>query len=1585
MFGGSRRHRQPNQPLTAATANPNAATAAASAFARRASSSSLSSAAAAAALRSRPTTPINVAEVQTKRTQRRSASVSSHGSQDTRRGLHRSPSQSSMTERTFRSPSPHRAPMTPEDAPPVPTIPDDVRSIMSQSPSHKRATSLQMQPFRVASQKKQEGAGSWFGAAAEGNMANVRTSDALMRVASPESRPGAVSPPSSINFSYPRMPGASPAVSSTVESMTMTVSQRLASPRRPESVNSRTTITSDQSLVYDPNSRRMVPKVDLLAREPSVREAAERPVQKRKKKQQQQGLARSGSHLAKGTVGRVQGSAVVSVGSTPLPAPRQQQQPQVRALTGAPVQKTLQDKPQSKETAVQISVPREAPEPASAPVQASARAPVVSGRSSATVDVGPAYQHSSSSPEVEQPVVQDVRESDGVSILPHSEPRQGAPILGRKPSTVQEESEDELANSEDDAELGQESPTHREVADILRAVPVRSSAPPKQPSLSSESTAVESPVNVSSQTQPSPSQQKQHGSVRNARAQSASPARSARFALGADQLVIRHEPPPRSVSPRKSAMKHSTSPSRGASPSDESSEASGPSHFGSEVTAAEVPMPRKKSVRVSFDDENTKVVGQSTAILELDSSAPPSPQQTKRHWYNHLGRNRKKDAVALDDDEIMKPRPALPSFGSVREKKLRDAEEERPLVRPLESPLLSDPNTPERNQDRAVPNGQSSDYNIGTILSQEQTARNAANISRFREPLPPVVTSLEGSGYYSPTGTDTNDEGDEVFQDPEIIQESEPTLPPEQVKEEIIAAHPKLTDDTLLPPMQAVLAPDKSIGRDRREEDIPSISVIQPTPTPRETAGNGSTDFSEQGYFDVPGGFPEDDSEDSVSHPRTQSELTAVTKDRHQKQMTVSNGAPTPPAELASQPVPTEETESEGASIYSDAYEDLSDVDGEGFMSLDAVVASPVPNKASHKLYQKPMADPSQQTPVTSHISNISQDVRDFSQLSGSSQQPEDEWEKAKIYWRGLTSDKRKQLEQEAVEEAGAEGDLEEVVQPVKAKRKKSVRKSDSAIQQQVSVNPERVYQIEPGTVVIDEGDEENPPATILKTLRGRQSQQTGPANGRLQKTMRGGQTPISAAPGTGMRKTLRSDTPSARSSQPPEPPITGGMRKSMRQSGSSQVGLASAAGSRPVSLQGPPPSQDQDTRPKHLSMDNPMSSVEMARAMQATLRRRASDSSESSFRRARPKQEGLGFRKSMRATTETDPSAAGRNSRFSLRPMDPPASTVSSPVSIGNRTTMRGTLRSDSSDGSTRRMRLPTFGKSSSKKAAGKPSKSRFGDSSDEEDAGPSGFRSRFADSSDEDKSTATATASSGMPKNTGALSSAAAAAMKDPPPHYKAKAEESPDLPDGEAVPPPPVQQKPLSPRKVSGASGRLVKSQSDGPGLQRSGSGRDALVESSTTPSVGTQVMSRPGSHQRRGSFLSVLRRKKESDMGKISRPIASESGARPDTKFERSASEISALRGTNTSPKLQKQSMHDNWPLSEETIDDEKRPMTADNSKPTDASRPVFMKRRSTNQVLTSGLPEDREDNVLVDGSGKKKKKFGTLRRMFKLDD
>lgn len=485
---------------------------------------------------------------------------------------------------------------------------------------------------------------------------------------------------------------------------------------------------------------------------------------------------------------------------------------------------------------------------------------------------------------------------------------------------------------------------------------------------------------------------------------------------------------------------------------------------------------------------------------------------------------------------------------------------------------------------------------------------------------------------------------------------------------------------------------------------------------------------------------------------------------------------------------------------------------------------------------------------------------------------------------------------------------------------------------------------------------------------------------------MRGAQAQGPPAAGLGMRKTLRNEpsTVPAQTHEQAQVGSSGGrMRKSMRQNGSS----ATSPNSRPVSLQGPPPIRDtnQERRSKHTSLDASMTSTEMAKAMHAhaTLRRRGSDSSESSFRRARPRKEGMGFRRSMRSNAATpDPSTAGRNSRFSLRSASPPGSPPSPPVSMGTRMTMR-TLRSDSSDGSTRRMRLPSFGKSSNKKPTGKSgNKSRFGDSSDEEDAGPSTFRSRFAESSDEEEPTPLPVAHT-TPKTLRTSSSAAAAAMKTPPPpRHDEKGEESPDLPDSSDEEEMPVQsQNPVSPRQVSGASGRLVKSQTDSRGLQRSGSGRGALAESATAPAMGTQAMSRP-SHHRKGSFLSVLRRKKDNDMGKISRPTPGESAARTDTKLERSPEDISTLHNNTASPKskLQK-SPTDNWPLVEKTIDDEKRPMSADNDATMDASRPVFAQRRSTNQAITR---RPGELDAQLDSS-KKKKKFGALRRMFKLDD
>lgn len=321
MFGNSRRYRPPNPPLYSATANPNATSAAASAFMSASSQKpdkALSSAAAAAALRARPHTPTNVGQVQTKRTIRRSTSISSAGSAPVAPAsrptaqLERKGSSGSMTERTFRSPSPHRSTsnQATEEYPPVPQIPAGHRKSAS--------TGIGMQPFRTASQKMKSGHPSWY-TQPSGDTRNVRTADAPMRTSKPQQptpqdattsqRPDSRN--SSVNFSYPigfrtQSPPASP-TSSHAPQFSSPPPRRPASPPRSNraSFSSATSGKSDRPMVYDPNSRRMVPKATVDNVEYYVKEAAGKQTRRR-----DDGTRREGSHLAKGTVARVRGTTV---------------------------------------------------------------------------------------------------------------------------------------------------------------------------------------------------------------------------------------------------------------------------------------------------------------------------------------------------------------------------------------------------------------------------------------------------------------------------------------------------------------------------------------------------------------------------------------------------------------------------------------------------------------------------------------------------------------------------------------------------------------------------------------------------------------------------------------------------------------------------------------------------------------------------------------------------------------------------------------------------------------------------------------------------------------------------------------------------------------------------------------------------------------------------------------------------------------------------------------------------------------------------------------------------------------------------
>ncbi|KAI0125253.1 hypothetical protein BJ170DRAFT_727090 [Xylariales sp. AK1849] len=1509
----------------------------------------LSSAAAAAALRARPHTPTNVAQVQTKRTMRRSPSVSSSSSapivgRSELPRLERRGSSASMTERTFRTPSPHGERRPAPEHPPVPAIPAGHRVSRSTS-----SAGVGMQNFKTASQKMDAGMPSWY-TAPTGDTKNVRTSDAPM-TSTPKARPESIasiqrpdSRSSSVNFSYPA------------------------------SGSSSTMGTLENALVYDPNSRRMVPKVDTEATEHRVREAAYQ--QPKKKKATSGGVQRSGSHLAKGTVARVKGSTVEPSGQQHDPPRREQHVAETQHRSDGEMQM-----PDDTADDVFITTPQRKQK----------------GREVA--------QH------VRQPEQQDQRLSTP-SPVPEGtvDPERIASPrptrVTRKPSVVREEPEEEEGG------VASEIVQSREAMNALDAVPTRTSyeQPPAQPLEGARASGLKPhPVD---HTQPWT-----HSHAHPEPVTSPSPVRQARFAnVSADKLMVRHAPLPRSASPIKSALKYRSPSPRDASPSDHSSEAARGSRLAS--PEREPPLPRKKSVRVSFDDRGPEVVGESTGLPDdyADSPVLQSTQQTKRPWYSNISRSKKKD-IALEDDEVMKPRAALPSFASVREKKLREPEQdERPLIRPHEpvqttpapaSPVIRPCSPGEAAADqseKAEPTavGQSNDHAIGSILAQDQTARGIeANTSRFREPLPPVVTSLEGNGDLSDSDRNSdklfNSAGDDS--DVEAIpstQTTNITVPESQAN--------SLNGSMILEekiPAEAEKPSTEQRPTELPVREVPSITVMQPSPAATEET-MATNRRPARPYFGIPGMFPEDDSDDgpTAQDAVVDAEILAVSANAMKEpeaEIQPSQTQSLPQTTLATTPHQTiddnylawhadqsDRDSVSNASIYSDAYEDLSEAEGDGFQSLNAVVESPVTKAPMSELHDantwKQAASEDNKPTVQHPAAQIS-----FPAQPSGIAQSGDDWEQAKSYWRSLTTDKRRQLEQEATEDAGADGDHEELRTPTRKLSNRTKKTAEQRLATSVSqmakaqaaapsarskparpVNPERVYQIQPGSRATHEGS----PTT---------------ATGRMRASMRDVQPAKPAAvtksaPGeVHMRKSMRTNTggddrSSRRVSTPPERVVPTSTTTSK---------LKAATG----------PGDDASHRSRTTSHEVAASAATASsRSKPQAPRRRGSDASDSSFKRSRgAPTEGFNFRRTMRQDTapQASPKITRDSGRFSLRSTSPAASPfrrTSTNITSGSTVagSMRQTLRSDrasirSNESRRSSIQFPSFGRSSKAKKPAKQS-SRFGDSSDEDDR-TSNFPSRFDDSSDEDN---VRPSSSSRPLSKGTLrgSATAPAAFKNVTAPVPEEDERSEDLRDSdeETQMPSPMQ----SPRGAAAFRPTMgTKRASSGIGtstLKRSGSGSAAIVSSPTMPPP----------TQRRASFMSnILRRNKKAD-GKITRSELMDSAARRDTKLERDSNQLKMIRDSQpASPKLQKRnqvSRSESWPLPE--FGDDGRPNTAgDLVTGAGPTRPAFAGRRSTSLGLP-GLEQQQQQDVVdgVDGvPQKRKKKFGALRRMFRLDD
>jgi hypothetical protein len=357
---------------------------------------------------------------------------------------------------------------------------------------------------------------------------------------------------------------------------------------------------------------------------------------------------------------------------------------------------------------------------------------------------------------------------------------------------------------------------------------------------------------------------------------SISPSHNMKISSDSPTTVInglRHEPPGRTASPVKSALKQSsgnTSPVKVVTIPDTES---APQH-------SDLPK-RKKSVRIKVDVKPGD-------DLDMRSSryAPPTPIKPLHPIHS--------PDFEEDIDDIMKPTPVLPSFGSIRSQSKDTSDERSAPVPPYQHVHLEDSMT-------------SSDHAIGGILRQSPLAGKGARREDTdsikpgnrpsTDPLPPEVTSVEGTGFDS-----NSEEGS--------VGIAEPLTPVSKEKEPPAESHS----------VEIQPAPFIDVQKDKH------VAPAQPAEAQKENMAT----VPEKIEWHIPGAFPEEVDE--------LPQETYVPKNKVMFAL-----AP----EAAS-----ESSSDDDSSIYSDAEEEL---DGTGFASLDAVMeeSSPMAVVAASKSFQE--------------------------------------------------------------------------------------------------------------------------------------------------------------------------------------------------------------------------------------------------------------------------------------------------------------------------------------------------------------------------------------------------------------------------------------------------------------------------------------------------------------------------------------------------------------------------------------------------------------------------------------------------------
>ncbi|MCJ1383942.1 hypothetical protein MMC17_007056 [Xylographa soralifera] len=1468
----SRRRAQSNPPQkTAPTAA--AATAAAQAFlANRASNANLSSAAAAAALRTHARTPTPVSEVQTKRMLQRQTSISSNGSAPGTAGrpggLLRQTSSGSMTERTFREPSPARQPQsraTEDVPPPMPPVPARLKGYISPPPlpvkSARRPASVEP-PERMSSPTPKLPGGRGVSldrgpGVIPGRLKKMtgQRNSSLVNVAEvewPSSR-------NSVNFSRPMSPHSTPPTSPLRASHSSVSVGTLASTQRKSGLKSALTEAEVENIQH------------------LLRDTAGSPVNKKKKTIVPAIV--EGSHLSNGTTGiKPTGTALQN---TP------QRQVMSSSSTPSPTSISLTSK---SDRAIELSAKK---------------------KKKTAITPSRSLQGYGSDSDT-------ASERSYSSDRPRSFNTRAAGLLMKQPSIVREDREAE------EHEERVSSP-FREVSSPPKATN-STTAKPDIYTISNPSAASE-PVPVIS-TAPSTLAPENTSQARSdiAKRSSLSPGRAAHFST---QPVLeppeglKHQPSGRSVSPAKSALKHSPSP-RGPSPAgavpggwnrsgQAPSEASDTTSVVSDDGYRSMPK-KKKNVRVSFDDDPTVVGRSATPPSSLESPIIFSPQNkdnAKRGWFG-MGRDRKREQSAGDseNDDVMKPIPTLPSFGSVRPRKETEAG-----VNAEESRSSASGEGAAQNPHALDNTGTSSDAAVGEILARVfgQKSNGTIFARSTNDPIPPEVTSVEGTGYNSDTDGSTY---------------SDHNTPQGQSQSSAIRkaeTEPKDTDHFT-------------------DESIPHISVQPATPGIEESSQPKGE------YLGMPGGFPGSNESFQKAVPTTIQEEDGKFVDQTPSSMGISE--PEPEAVAAyhdpASPIMGEVSHSlrqqtelrgddasddTGGSIYSDAPEDMSDLEGDGFGSINAIVESPTVSTFQNSAQQSPILSNRQGQPR-----NLESELAE--------PRSEEGWDKAQAYWSGLSQSRKSQIEDAASSPIIRPVATEKTPKPTK---KKNVTSKVASTSNQSQLPPLRTHNLNQESF--------NTGSQMKKSLRGRPSSTAEAPH--LRSSMRDVGPQKSSLKQNG----VRTGAPSAGS---PEP--KGTLQKKLRPvSAVAMVDYNKAPSGTP--------------RTKSTSDGVPLKSLTPVKAQPATKstaampssRRQMSNGSDSSssFKKSRPAASDSGrytMKRSMRASSVDErPGAAGnRSSRFSVRSASPTGSIVRAPFSsagMGMRSSMRGSTELVKSRDSKSPSRSFGFGKSSkSKPSAGKSGSrfsSRFGNSSDEED-GPTSYRSRFVDSSDEDEATKLPPGMApvrGIPK--------------------RIDEGESTDLEDSADERIPQGGRRVTSPPSMKGLEGAALATGS----LRANGAGRD--LSKSAGMGTGVQATKATEKDKKKRSFFGSLGRKK--DDSKVVKADV-ESAARRDTPLERSKAERMLAPEVPVqspkSPKLQRRNTpkryaSDSWPLPESPATPvlSSRPQTSDGF--TASARPNLGTRQSTAQSTAT--------NGVVLGKNGKRKRFPMLRKAFGLHD